>query len=280
MPELPEVETIVRRLQSGTDDHPPVPGHTINDVRVFWDRIIQEPDPITFKDCLMGRTILNVSRRGKFLHFPLDHGHLIGHLRMSGDMRMEPALTSDKHPLPEEKYDQVILDMVGDWRLVFSSIRKFSRMWFVEDPQRVFGDLGPEPLSPDFSPELLFKMLHKHRRQLKPLLMDQTFIAGLGNIYSDEALFSAKIHPLRRSETLSKEEAVALFNGIRKVLNTGIENFGASLDWMYRGGQFQNSFKVHQREAQHCPECDAKIIKLTVGQRSTYICPRCQQLLS
>ena len=228
----------------------------------------------------MGRTILNVSRRGKFLHFHLDHGHLIGHLRMSGDMRMEPALTSDKHPLPEENYDQVILDMVGDWRLVFSSIRKFSRMWFVEDPQRVFGDLGPEPLSPDFSPELLFKMLHKHRRQLKPLLMDQTFIAGLGNIYSDEALFSAKIHPLRRSETLSKEEAVALFNGIRKVLNTGIENFGASLDWMYRGGQFQNSFKVHQREAQHCPECDAKIIKLTVGQRSTYICPRCQQLLS
>ncbi len=280
MPELPEVETIVRRLQSGTDDRPPVPGHTINDVRVFWDRIIQEPDPITFKDCLMGRTILNVSRRGKFLHFPLDHGHLIGHLRMSGDIRMEPALTSDKHPLPEEKYDQVILDLVGDWRLVFSSIRKFSRMWFVEDPQRVFGDLGPEPLSPDFSPELLFKMLHKHRRQLKPLLMDQTFIAGLGNIYSDEALFSAKIHPLRRSETLSKEEAVALFNGIRKVLNTGIENFGASLDWMYRGGQFQNSFKVHQREAQHCPECDAKIIKLTVGQRSTYICPRCQQLLS
>jgi len=195
-------------------------------------------------------------------------------------MRMEPALTSDKLPLPEEKYDQVILDLVGDWRLVFSSIRKFSRMWFVEDPQRVFGDLGPEPLSPDFSPELLFKMLHKHRRQLKPLLMDQTFIAGLGNIYSDETLFSAKIHPLRRSETLSKEEAVALFNGIRKVLNTGIENFGASLDWMYRGGQFQNSFKVHQREAQHCPECDAKIIKLTVGQRSTYICPRCQQLLS
>ena len=280
MPELPEVETIVRRLQSGTDDHPPVPGHSIHDVRVFWDRIIQEPDPITFKDRLLGRTILNVSRRGKFLHFPLDHGHLIGHLRMSGDMRMEPALTSDKLPLPEEKYDQVILDLVGDWRLVFSSIRKFSRMWFVEDPQRVFGDLGPEPLSPDFSPELLFKMLHKHRRQLKPLLMDQTFIAGLGNIYSDEALFSAKIHPLRRSETLSKEEAVALFNGIRKVLNTGIENFGASLDWMYRGGQFQNSFKVHQREAQHCPECDAKIIKLTVGQRSTYICPRCQQLLS
>jgi formamidopyrimidine-DNA glycosylase len=280
MPELPEVETIVRRLQSGTDDHPPVPGHSIHDVRVFWDRIIQEPDPITFKDRLLGRTILNVSRRGKFLHFPLDHGHLIGHLRMSGDMRMEPALTSDKLPLPEEKYDQVILDLVGDWRLVFSSIRKFSRMWFVEDPQRVFGDLGPEPLSPDFSPELLFKMLHKHRRQLKPLLMDQTFIAGLGNIYSDETLFSAKIHPLRRSETLSKEEAVALFNGIRKVLNTGIENFGASLDWMYRGGQFQNSFKVHQREAQHCPECDAKIIKLTVGQRSTYICPRCQQLLS
>jgi len=277
MPELPEVETIMRRLRDGTQDHPPLPGHKIQSVEIFWDRIIQEPDHESFKKNLQGKAIIDTRRRGKFLHFPLNVGHLIGHLRMSGDMCMEKRVTAEGNAIPKEKYDQIIFNLNSNWRLAFNSIRKFSRMWVVEDPQSVFGELGPEPLSAAFTPERLDQMLHDHSRQIKPLLMDQKFIAGLGNIYTDEILFCARIHPLRKSNMLSKQESGHLFVAIQEVLRKGIQSSGASLDWMYRGGEFQSLFKVHQREGEPCPECGTIVKKFIVGQRGTYICPRCQK---
>lgn len=276
MPELPEVETITRRLRDGTTESPPLVGQVIRDVNVYWDRIIQQPTPVEFTRHLKDKIILGVGRRGKFLHFPLDEGHLIGHLRMSGDMRVEPKHDPAGLSIPRGAYDQVVFNLESDWRLVFSSIRKFSRMWVVDDVGSVFGELGPEPLSAEFTPKILYQMLQHHSRQIKPLLMDQRFLAGMGNIYTDEALFLAKIHPLRRADTLSQSEATDLFRATQFVLKKGIQEFGSSLDWMYRGGNFQNHFQVQQREGEPCPTCGTTIVKFKVGQRGTYICPKCQ----
>jgi formamidopyrimidine-DNA glycosylase len=277
MPELPEVETIIRRLRNGTKTHPPVPGHVIQSVQITWDRIIAEPDPPSFRENLMGKEIIGAQRRGKFLYFPLSKGHLIAHLRMSGDMRMEPRVTSENKPLPPDNYDRVILNFESPYRLAFNNIRKFGRMWYVENSQSIFGDLGPEPLSDSFTPDQFYEMLQSHSRQIKPLLMDQHFLAGLGNVYTDESLFWAKIHPLRQSDSLSKEEVKRLHDSIQSVLRLGIRRFGASIDWIYRGGEFQNSFKVYQQEGEPCPVCETPIEKIKVGQRGTHFCPNCQK---
>jgi formamidopyrimidine-DNA glycosylase len=277
MPELPEVETIVRRLRNGSDDFAPVPGNTIRDVKIYWKKIVATPDVPTFKKDLVGKEVKDVQRRGKFLHFPLNEGHLIAHLRMSGDMLMEKRVDNDGNALQKKDHDQAIFDFKSPWRLVLNSIRKFSRVYYVTDPQTVFGNLGPEPLGDDFSADKLYKMLHEHSRQIKPLLMDQSFIAGLGNIYADESLYAARIHPLRKSDTISKKEARSLYDAIQKILRKAIDKLGTSLDWMYRGGEYQNHFLVHQREGEPCPDCSGKVKKIIVGQRSTYFCPSCQK---
>ena len=277
MPELPEVETIVRRLRDSAHEQAPLPGNVIKSVEVTWDKIIAQPDAHTFQKDLIGKTIIDARRRGKFLHFPLNDGHLIGHLRMSGDMRMEKLINGQDKPHPRSPSDRVLFNLSSGWRLIFSNIRKFGRMWYVRDAQTIFDRLGPEPLGDDFSPKLLYEMLNQHSRQIKPLLMDQGFIAGLGNIYTDEALFRAKIHPLQKSDSVSKTEAEALFNAIQNVLMEGIQRFGASLDWIYRGGQFQNYFNVYQQTGKPCPACGAAVQKIAVGQRGTHFCPHCQQ---
>ncbi len=277
MPELPEVEIIIQRLKNGDADHPPVPGHVIQSVNVTWDRIIAKPDPEGFKENIIGKEIVNARRRGKFLHFPLNEGHMMAHLRMSGNIRMERRLTDEGEPIPPEEYDKVIINFEENWRLVFVSIRKFGRMWYVEDQGVLFDDLGPEPLDKDFNANKLYDMLQAHNRQIKPLLMDQTFIAGMGNVYTDEALFRAKIHPLRKSDSLSIIEAEVLHNAIQNVLKEGILRLGTSLDRIYEGGQFQNYFRVYQQEGKPCPDCGTTIERITVGQRGTHICPNCQQ---
>jgi len=278
MPELPEVETIIRRLRNGTPDHPSVCPQTIESVTITWPRIIAAPGPSAFQHALIGKTVIDARRRGKYLHFPLDEGHLIGHLRMSGDMRMEPQHPNPDTPDPNSLYDRVIFTFSSADRLVFSNIRKFGRMWYLDDPQIIFGRLGPEPLDPNFTAKNLYEKLHARSRQIKPLLMDQTFLAGMGNIYTDEALFRAQIHPLRKSDSLSPDEAARLHQAIQDVLRLGIRRFGASLDWFYRGGEFQNDFNAYGRTGEACPVCNAPIQKITVGQRGTHFCPQCQKL--
>lgn len=277
MPELPEVETIMRRLRDGTPDSESVMGKSIEAAAVYWKKIVEEPSAQQFISDLEQKTVKDVQRRGKYIHFPLSEGHLIAHLRMSGDMRMEKRTGEDGKPLPRQAYDQVVVNFTSNWRMVLSSIRKFSRVWYVLDPQMVLGKLGPEPLGPDLDPQKLYTMLQARHRQIKPLLMDQSFIAGLGNIYADEILFTARVHPLRVSDTLTRDEAAALYRAMQSVLTLAIKKLGSSLDWMYRGGEFQNYFKVHQREGEPCPDCGCTIKKITVGQRSTYFCPCCQK---
>jgi len=280
MPELPEVETIIRRLRQGDHETPSVIDQTIQSVEVTWKRIIAKPDPGQFKEILVGKSIIDAKRRGKFLHFPLNEGHLFSHLRMSGDVRMEKRVNIEGKTIPYEDYDKVILNFDGIYRMVFSNIRKFGRMWFTEDPQSIIGNLGPEPLGDDFSTQQLYEMLHVRSRQLKPLLMDQSFIAGLGNLYTNEILYHSKIHPLRQSDTLSKEETKHLYKSIQFVLQSGIDRMGASIDWIYRGGQFQNHFRVYGKEGEPCPRCGTPIQKILAGQRATYFCPECQEMES
>jgi formamidopyrimidine-DNA glycosylase len=270
MPELPEVETIARRLRDGGPESPSITGRTITSVVLLWERTLAAPSPPVFLARLSGQMIQNVTRRGKFLILNLTKDALLFHLRMSGDMAVRPASS------PPAFHDRLILHLSGDVYLAFNDTRKFGRAWLASDPTTVIQRLGPEPLSPDFTPEELFRRLQRSKRQLKPLLLDQAFIAGLGNIYSDEALHMAKLHPRTLSHTLSESQAERLWESIRHVLKEGIRLQGASIDWVYRGGDFQKVFRVYRRTGMDCPTCGAAIQRLVVGQRSTHICPVCQ----
>lgn len=264
MPELPEVETIARSLNSQ------LAGRTILSTCLLWERSLATPDPAIFAEQLPGQIILQIGRRAKYLHFQLSGGHLFIHLRMSGDMQVKPE------GYVAQKHDRLILALSGGLELVFNDPRKFGRVWLVADPATVTGRLGPEPFASEFTFEMFHSQLHRHRRQIKTLLLDQSFLAGVGNIYSDEALHMAGLHPLTQSDTIYIEKAKILFEAIRAVLQTGIEHNGASIDWVYRGGDFQNFFRVYGREGQACPTCGTSIVRIIVGQRSSHFCPVCQ----
>lgn len=265
MPELPEVETIVRTLK------PALVGHTILEADLRWARTLAIPTPRKFKEKIKGQEIRNVSRRAKFLNLQLSTYNLFIHLRMSGDLYIKEE--ND----PPDKHDRLRLFLSNEKILVFNDTRKFGRVWLTDEPGSVVGKLGPEPLSNEFTPQWLYDNLRRHRRRLKPLLLDQTFLAGLGNIYTDEALHRAGLHPLILSDSVKMKQAELLHNAICKVLVEGIRRNGSSIDWIYRGGDFQNYFRVYDREGQPCPVCGTKIKRLVVGQRGTHLCPKCQR---
>ncbi|MEN6579409.1 MAG: bifunctional DNA-formamidopyrimidine glycosylase/DNA-(apurinic or apyrimidinic site) lyase [Anaerolineaceae bacterium] len=272
MPELPEVETIARNLRRGTDGASSLIGQTILSARLLWPRTLAEPDMETFQALLPGQSVRDIGRRAKFLTITLSESILVFHLRMSGDLRMEPS------ELPLEKHDRMVLDFTSGWRLSFNDTRKFGRVWLVYDTLAIFAALGPEPDDPALTPAKFHEMLRGRKRAIKPLLLDQHFLAGLGNIYTDEALFRASIHPLQSSETLDEQDAARLLEAIRFTLARGIESNGASIDWVYRGGDFQNHFQVYQQTGKPCPRCGQPINKIIVGQRGTHFCPNCQTL--
>jgi len=215
---------------------------------------------------------VDVSRRAKYLVIHLKNYNLLIHLRMSGDL----AIRTGK--IKPEKHDRLLLYLSDHSYLAFNDTRKFGRVWLTDQPEEILGKLGPEPLEKNFTTQWLFENLHKRKRQLKPLLLDQTFLAGLGNIYTDECLHIAKLHPLALSNTVTQKQAQALREAIRAVLKEGIRRNGASIDWVYRGGDYQNYFRVYDRASQPCPVCGTKIQKFTVGQRGTHVCPNCQRL--
>jgi formamidopyrimidine-DNA glycosylase len=264
MPELPEVETFARQLK------PALVGKTILAVDLRWNRTLAMPSPKKFKEQIRGQKIINVGRRGKFINIQLKDYNFLIHLRMSGDLVIRNST------IGPEKHDRLILKLSGNRSLVFNDTRKFGRVWLTAHQEEVLGNLGPEPFSKEFTPQWLHAALHNKRRQLKPLLLDQTFLAGLGNIYADEALHMAKLHPVAASDSVTAQQAEALYEAIRKVLKAGIRRNGASIDWAYRGGQFQNYFRVYDREGTACPVCGTEIQKIMVGQRGTHVCPHCQ----
>ncbi len=278
MPELPEVETIARTLR------PELVGKRIEKADLLWARTLATPTPAKFCKQIKGQEIQSVGRRAKYFVIELSHFYLLIHLRMSGDLFIKGENTA------ADKHDRLILTLApssvfeGDGlrarasKLVFNDTRKFGRVWLVRDPNEVVGGLGPEPLSEEFTAQMLYEGLHARHRQLKPLLLDQSFLAGMGNIYTDEALHKARLHPLASSKSVNREQAQALWEAIRDVLQEGIRRNGASIDWVYRGGEFQNYFRVYDREGQPCLVCGTAIERLVVSQRGTHVCPTCQKI--
>lgn len=272
MPELPEVETIARKLKSE------LVGKTIVQASLRWPRTLAAPSARQFREQIIGQTIQGVGRRAKYFILELSSLRpgsgqdlsLLIHLRMSGDLFLRESR------IKPQKHDRLILGLSDDSSLVFNDTRKFGRVWLTTNPESVLGRLGPEPLSRGFTGRWLHAALHNKHRQLKPLLLDQTFLAGLGNIYTDEALHIAKLHPLSVSDSVTVEQAQALQEAVRKVLREGIRRNGASIDWVYRGGEFQNHFRVYDRAGKPCPTCGTRIERILVGQRSTHYCPNCQ----
>lgn len=266
MPELPEVETIARRLRS------PLLGRTFADVRVEWERMVQMPAAV-LRRCLSGQRIEDVTRRGKYLIFRLSGGDsLVIHLKMTGDLMVVPA-GDPLHP-----HVRVVFDLDNGHQLRFQDPRKFGRVYLTDDISKVVGRLGPEPLENGFTEDHFLALFERRSGQIKSLLLDQSFIAGLGNIYADEALFLAGIRPQRRSHTLQNEDKRRLYYAIRQVLSVAIEQHGASLaDETYRGGRYQQQFLVYGRTDQPCPTCGKPICRVRLGQRSAHFCPECQQ---
>lgn len=288
MPELPEVETVARRIE------PDLIGRIIVSADVRWARTLATPSVKKFKQEIVGQEIKSVSRRAKYLILNLENYNLLIHLKMSGDLsvrkgKINKSSASGGFPAAEdgglsksEKHDRLVLNLkskTGELsQLAFNDTRKFGRVWLTNQPEKILGKLGPEPLEKNFTPQWLFENLRSRKRQIKPLLLDQTFLAGVGNIYADESLHIAKIHPQALTNSVNQKQAQALHEAIVSVLKEGIRRNGASFDWVYRGGEYQNYFRVYDREDEPCMVCGTKIKKIFVGQRGTHFCPKCQKV--
>lgn len=274
MPELPEVQTIVNDLIAAG-----IVGQSVKKARVYWPRSIALMSSRTFCRRIAGKQICTISRRGKFIVFEMSaKWYLLVHLRMSGRFDlMAPAEKRDKH-------QHVILDLDGGRQLRFKDTRKFGRFYLTQDAGQIIGHLGPEPLAKNFTVRMFHQCFEGKNRMLKPLLLDQSFIAGLGNIYVDEALWEACIHPERRSASLGAEEVQALHGAIRKVLKQGLQNLGTTLgsgqgnfySIARRQGRNRAQLMVFRRTDTPCLRCGTPIQRIIVAQRSTHICPQCQ----
>lgn len=278
MPELPEVETIVNQLNNGSQNSPSIIGLEISKAIVLWERSISTPEANNFAEQVKRKKIQKGKRRGKYLHFPLDNGHLIFHLRMSGDLFVKKEEEKSKNETQYHLHDRLVLRLTENNQLVFNDPRKFGRVWYLEDPNVLFKKLGPEPFDPELTCESFYQKIQSKRCEIKPLLLNQGFLAGMGNIYTDEALYLASIHPKQISNKINKDQSDRLLESIQSVLSEGIMRNGASIDWVYRGGNFQNYFRVYQKTGQPCSVCGTCIEKIFVGQRGTHFCPHCQKI--
>jgi len=270
MPELPEVETIKNELL------PHIVGHQITGITLFWERIVRHPSVEEFRSRLIGQRVTGVSRCGKYLIFDLtSHEVLIIHLKMTGSLLLKSASSEI------DKFARAIIHLDNNTQIQFRDPRKFGVMRLVADSNAVIGKLGPEPLEAEFTPQTLSKLLSNRTAPIKALLHDQNVIAGIGNMYADEALFAARIHPLRSGGSLCQDEVRRLHRAIQQVLRHGIKNMGASTDTYYRPsgekGSAHHHFKVaHRLSGECCPVCGTPIERIVVRNRGTYFCPRCQ----
>ena len=276
MPELPEVETVRRTLEQL------VLGKQIKEVSVFWPKIIKAPEPVKqFQDALKGQTIHQIGRRGKFLIFTLDDYAMVSHLRMEGKYGVHP------NGEPYDKHTHVIFSFTDGTELRYRDVRKFGTMHLFkkgeEFNQMPLLHLGPEPLSSEFTAEGLRAKLAKTNRKIKPVLLDQTVVVGIGNIYVDESLFRAGIHPERIASSLSEEEIIRLHDEIVATLSEAVEKGGSTIRSYVNSqgqiGMFQLELNVYGRKGETCKKCGTPLEKLVVGGRGTHICPSCQPLL-
>lgn len=274
MPELPEVETVRKGLTQL------VVGKTICEVAVLWSRIIEQPEVETFQKQLIGQKIKRIDRRGKFLIFKLTNWDLISHLRMEG--KYETHQKDD----PITKHTHVIFTFSDDSQLRYLDIRKFGRMALIpkdkSNEYKGIALLGPEPTLETFHVEEFQKNLAKYHKAIKPLLLEQKLVTGLGNIYVDEALWTAKIHPEKPANTLSVSEVNRLHKAIIDILTQAVKAGGTTirsyLNALGEAGTFQLSLNVYGQKDKPCACCATPIQKIKVAQRGTHFCPHCQKL--
>ncbi len=280
MPELPEVEYVARQLRQT------LIGRRIAAVQVNWARAIGHPDVETFCAQLAGAQVSRIDRRAKLLLVFLNGGQaLVVHRRMTGNLLLFPAAPEGTSWSElSDPYCRVAFLLDDGRRVVFSDPRKFGRMalYTADELKTALGGFGLEPLSEEFTAEALSRLLKSHARQIKPFLLDQTAIAGIGNIYADESLFRAGIHPLRRTDTLTSEEVGRLHEAIRSVLEKGIAHGGTTFsrhqDVWGESGRNRAHLLVYQHEGTPCSRCGTTIVRKVVAQRGTHFCPQCQPL--
>jgi formamidopyrimidine-DNA glycosylase len=278
VPELPEVETIRRQLAER------LPGRTVARVAVSDPLLVSPEDPAAFAPSLEGRRVASVGRRGKYLLVELEDGDTLAmHLRMTGRLHWRPS-RGEARPGERERFERARLHLDDGSSLVFADMRRFGRAWIVPAAQDRHGywagRVGIEPLSPRFTRAVLARLLEGRRGPIKAVLLNQALVAGLGNIYADEALFQAKIHPERPAGSLGDDEIRRLHRAVRDRLSAAVEAGGASID-SYRDslgerGSMQDLLRVHGHEGEPCPRCGTAIRKTRVAQRGTYWCPTCQ----
>jgi len=269
MPELPEVETIKNELA------PWVVGQSFAKVAILDAKLVCGCPAEKVRRGLVGQKVESLERRGKYLIFHLSNGgSLIMHLRMTGSLLLNPREV--------ERYARAVFHLSNGRHLVFSDRRRLGVLWLVDDADAVICKLGPEPLDKGFTSGVLRQRLSRHRIPIKAALLDQCILAGIGNMYADEALFAARIHPLRKADDLSLAEVRALHNCIRRILRAAIGSKGASVDTYVRPegelGTAHFNFKVAHRGGEPCPVCGSTIERCVVQNRGTYFCPRCQLL--
>ncbi len=272
MPELPEVETTVRGIR------PALESRVITDIWMDWERGLAVPDPTTFRARVIGQKVREVTRRAKYIVIHLEADTLLIHLKMTGRLYVVPNTFEDH----ADQWVHFRFQLDNEHQLRFSDSRKFGRVYLVEDMETVTGKIGPEPLEDTFTLDVFRERLGKRKGMIKPLLLNQEFVAGIGNIYADEALHLSKIHPKNAADSLTDQEIKALWHNIRKVLSDGIVREGASVNWYRKPdgsrGEAQNGLKVYGRTGEPCESCREGIIaKIVVGQRGTHFCPNCQQ---
>jgi formamidopyrimidine-DNA glycosylase len=282
MPELPEVETVARDLR------PLILGETITGARSSWARTLRSHTPEGFAEAVAGRRVASVGRRGKQIVVDLSgDAALTIHLKMTGQLFVVPAET------PMDPYVRLVLELADGREIRFRDVRKFGKIGlYGRDPVTgdlvtevgggaVFAAVGPEPLDPDFTLRDFRQRLRRRSGRLKPLLLDQAFLAGIGNIYADEALWRARLHPLRTAGTLRPSDERHLYEAIRSILAEAIERRGSSIDDYTApdgDGSMQERLQVYQRTGEPCPRCGRALKRIVVGARSTHFCSWCQRL--
>ncbi len=278
MPELPEVETVARDLRRHLLSHDGGRGPVVVAARVGWARTLRDEDPARFVEVVRGRRVEGVGRRGKQLVLDLeDGGFLTVHLKMTGQLFVVPAGT------PVDPYERLALTFDDGRELRFRDIRKFGRVGLYEADDDPFDGIGPEPLDPRFTLRAFRARIRGRRARLKPLLVDQAFVAGVGNIYADEALWRSRLHPLRSASSLRPADERRLYRSLIDILAEAVERRGSSIDDYTApdgDGEMQERLDVYQRTGEPCPRCGRPIKRIVIGIRSTHFCSFCQRLPS
>lgn len=273
MPELPEVETVKETLKRK------VLNNEIIGVDILWDGIIAEPDISTFKKNIKNQTIRDITRRGKWLVFHLDDYYLLSHLRMEGKYFLRKSSDEIK------KHEHVIFHFKDNTDLRYHDVRKFGKMHLVKKEEfndyEVVKELGLEPWDKGLDNKYLKDKYKLKKLPIKTVILDQSIIVGIGNIYADEILFLSGINPLAKANTLSSKKLDLIIENTKKTLDKAISEGGTTIRSYTSdegvSGRFQNNLYVHQRKDEKCLNCGETIKKIRVGGRGTYYCPKCQK---